>query len=556
MADLGGMSHTLSIEGKQLVKLHIRGGIAALAISGAALIAAGCGGSGGGSGASDAAKDAAALDLVPKTAIGYVTVDTDFSGDQWSQFSDLAKAFDKNFKGVDQEISDATSSDDSGADGENKGDDVDFKKDVDPWLGKSGGAALIKVTKGGDDAEWFAWVELDDVSKFEAFAKDQGGTSGKKVGDFKTYDDKDDETFIAYTDDYAVLTDSRAKLEKVVKYDGDSIKDADGVSDAIDEVEGDALATVVVNGEGVRKLVKETPEAKALANAEQLKDLHAAAISFSAEDDGMRVDGHVHADGAKAGENESSDLFNNLPGNTVFAVGGHDLGGALKTFAEEAGKDNAQIQQGVGAISGVIGVSLDDMAKAFDGDFALAMSADDAGLGALAGGVAGAAMGGGLGSTDPSALLKAGTILLAFEETGDAGETLDKIAGAAGGLAGGGTPTTGTSGDFETKQLTLQGIPVTTAASDDVAALAVGLDVFENWGGDDSLGKNDAYTAAWDAADAPDKAMGTMWFDAGRVAKVAGVESGEGVTLGGLVGWVEADDSNANFGLFLHVDES
>ncbi|MCW2921313.1 MAG: hypothetical protein JWL76_1187 [Thermoleophilia bacterium] len=544
------------------MKLHVRGGIAALAITGAALIAAGCGGSGGGSGASDAAKDAAALDLAPKSAIGYVTVDTDFSGDQWSQFSDLAKAFDNDFKGVDKEISDATSDSGDDADGgdtegDDKGKDVDFEKDVDPWLGESGGAAIIKVTKGGDDAEWFAWFELEDVAKFEDFAKDQDGVKqGKKVGDFKTFDstDEGDDTFIAYNDDYAVLTDSRTKLEKVVKYDGDSIKDADGVSDAIDEVEGDALATVVVNGAGIRQLVKDTPEAKALANADQLKDLHAVAVSFSAEDDGMRVDGHVAADGEKAGKNEESDLFNDLPGNTVFAVGGHDLGGALKTFAEEAGKDNAQIQQGVGAISGVIGVSLDDMAKAFEGDFALALSADDAGLGALAGGVAGAAMGGGLGATDPAALLKAGTVLLAFEETGDAGATLDKIAGAAGGLVGGGTPKTGTSGDFETKSLTLQGIPVTTAASKDVAALAVGLDVFENWG-DDSLGESDAFTAAWKAADAPDKALGSIWFDAGRVAKVAGVESGEGVTLGGLVGWVEADDSNANFGLFLHVDE-
>ena len=77
------------------MKLLTRGGLAACAIAGAALIAAGCGGSGGGSGASGAAKDAAALDLVPKNAIGYVTVDTDFEGDQWTQFSDLAKAFDK-----------------------------------------------------------------------------------------------------------------------------------------------------------------------------------------------------------------------------------------------------------------------------------------------------------------------------------------------------------------------------------------------------------------------------------------------------------------------------
>jgi hypothetical protein len=280
------------------------------------------------------------------------------------------------------------------------------------------------------------------------------------------------------------------------------------------------------------------------------------AMSVSAEDDGMRLDGHVRSDGEDGGENQEAALFNDLPGNTVLAFGGHDLGGALQTFAEDAGKENAQIQQGIGAISGVIGVSLDDMAEAFDGEFVLGMAADDQGLGALAGGVAGAAMGGGLGATDPSQLLEAGTIMLAFEETGKAGETLDKIAGAVGGLAGGAAPKTGTSGDFETKQLTLQGVPVTTAASDEVAALTIGLDVFENWGGDESLGESEAFTAAWDAADAPDEVLGSMWLDAGRIAQVAGVESGEGVELGGAVGWVEADGSNGNFGVFVHVDES
>lgn len=531
------------------MKLQTRGALAALAITGAALIAAGCGGSGG-SGATGAAKDAAVLDLVPKSALGYMTVDTDFSGDQWTQFSDLAKALDKDFKGVDKEIADEAAS------GEDK---VDFEKDVDPWLGDSGGVAVLgtKTDDEGDPTELMAWVDLEDKAKFEDFVKDQDGfKSGKKVGDYETFTNTDDETFIGYNDDYAVLAMTRAQLEKILEFDGDSIKDAEGVGDALDEVEGDALATFVLNGAGVRAALKDDEQFKSVANAKQLKDFHAAAVTFSAEDDGMRIDGHVRADGEKAGENVEPALFNDLPGNTVFAVGGHDLGGALQTFAEEAGKENAQVQQGVGALSGIIGVSLDDMAKAFEGEFALALAAEDSGLGALAGGVAGAAMGGGLGSTDPSQLLKAGTILLAFEEKGEAGETLDKMASAISGLAGGGAaPKTGTSGDFETKQLTLSGIPVTTAASDDVAALTVGLDVFENWGGDDALGESDAFSDAWKAADAPDKALGSMWLDAGRIAKVAGVEGGEDVELGGMVGWIEADDSNANFGAFLHVSE-
>lgn len=540
-------------KGNQLVKLYTRGGLAALSIVGAALIAAGCGGSGGGSGATAAAKDAAVLDLVPKSALGYVTIDTDFSGDEWTQFSDLAKAFHKDFKGVDEVIADEAG---TAEEGEEK---VDFKKDVDPWLGESGGVALLSTKQDdeGDLQGLLAWVELDDTAKFEDFLEDQGFKAGDKVGDYETYENADEESYIGFNDDYGVLTMSRKQLETSLEFDGDSIKDASGVGDAIDEVEGDALATIVLSGEGLRAAAKDNEQLKALAEAKQFKDFHALAISFSAEDDGMRLNGNVQSDGEGAGDNVEPALFNDLPGNTVLAFGGHDFGGGLQSLLEQLGKDSAQVQQGIGAISGVVGVSLDDIAKAFDGEFVLALAAEDEGLGALAGGIAGAAMGGGLDSADPAALVKAGTILLAFEETGESGETLDKIAGAVGGLVGAtGAPKAATSGDFETKQLAIQGIPVTTASSDDVAALAVGLDVFENWGGDDALGESDAFTSAWEAADAPDKVLGSMWLDAGRIAKVAGVESGEGVELGGMVGWIESDDSNANFGAFVHVEES
>ncbi len=524
----------------------MRGGLAALVVSVAAMIAAGCGGSGSGSGG--AAKNAPALDFIPKSALGYVTIDTDFSGDQWSQFSDLAKAFDKDFKGVEETLAEQAKS------GE---DAVDFAKDVDPWLGDSAGAALLRVKDGGDDADAFAWVELEDAAKFETFMKDRDAKAGKDIGDFKTFEGGDEGQYVAYDDDLALLANSRAQLTAIVEFDGDSIKDAEGVGDAIDEVEGDALATLVVSGAGVREFVKNTEQARSLTDLKQLKDFHAMAVSFSAEDDGLLLDGHVHSSGEDAGKNEENTVFEDVPANTVLAVGGNDLGGRLKRVLDDAGKGNAQLQQGIGAISGIVGVDLDGLTKAFDGQWVLGLSADEAGLGALVGGAAGAAMGGGTDSLDPAALLTAGSLFLAFEETGDARETVDKIVGAVGGLTGSaGAPKEGASGDFKTRSLTVQGLPITTASSDGVAAVSVGVDTFSAWGGDDSLGESDSFTSAWDAADAPDKSLGQVWLDAGRVANLAGVESGEGVKLGGLVGWFEADGSNGNFGMFLHVAES
>ncbi|MCW2927871.1 MAG: hypothetical protein JWM86_1839 [Thermoleophilia bacterium] len=531
------------------MKLFTRFGIAAVAITGAAFIAAGCGGSGGGSAASDAATNSKALDYVPKDAIGYAVFDTDFSGDNWKQFSKLAGAFDKDFEGVEQELS---------KEAKDSKDPVDFEKDVDPWLGKTGGAALLAVTKDGDDAEFFAWVEIDDRKKFDDFAKDRDEfKKGDKVGDFTTYTSTDDdEMVLGVSDDLAIITDSEAQLKETVEYDGDSISDVDGVDEAVDEAGDDALATIVFTGQGVRKALSSNAQLKAAANAKELKDFKAAAVSFGAEDEGMHVRAYGVSDGEKTVKNGTNEVFTDLPGDTVFAVGGTDFGGGLKTIAEEAGKDNAQIQQGVGALSGLLGVDIDDIAKAFEGDFALGLSGTDEGLGGLVGGVAGAAMGGGnLSGSDAAALAKSGAVVLAFEETGTASDTLDKIVGAAGGFIGaGGAPKSGTQGDFETKELTVAGgIPITTAASDDVAGIAIGTDVFSTWG-DEGLGDNDAYKAAWKAADGPDETGGNIWVDAGRIAKLANLEGKDDVELGGLVGWVEADDSNASFDLFLHIE--
>lgn len=538
----------------------MRGGIAAIAIAGSAFIAAGCGG--GGSGSSEAAKESAALDYVPATALAYVTVDTDFTGEGWSQFSDLATVFDADFDPIDEQIAEASKDGDE---------EVDFQEDVDPWLGQSGGLAVLSVKSdeshdamdkdamedhsGGafGGAEMFVWVEVDDREALEAFAEDQGFEKGDDAGDFSIWTEGDDNA-IAMGDDLALFAETPEQLEAIVDYDGDSIRDSDGIDDAIDGLDGDALGTLVISGDGLRAAAKEDEDLASFAEAEQLKDFEAFALSIAAEDDGFRLAGNAVSASEGSAENIEHPIFLDLPDNTVLAIGGGGLGGLVKSVAEGAGKGNPQVQQGIGAVTAVLGVSLDDLEETMDGEFVLGLASDDEGLGALAGGVAGAAMGGGTSSLDPGQILQAGTLLLAFEETGKTGDTLKKVAGSAGALAGGGAaPKTGTSGDFETSTMSVQGLPITLGTTDEVAAVSLGLDVFDGWGGD-TLGELDSFTNAWDAADAPDESVSAIWFDAGRVATLAGLEGAEDKQLGGLVGWSVDDGAEYEIGMFLHVE--
>ena len=541
------------------MKLQMRGGLAAIVIVGSAFIVAACGGSD--SGAAKAAKDSTALDFIPKDALGYVTVDTDFSGENWSNVGDLAKAFDPDFKAIDEQLADQAD-----------GDDVDFQEDIDPWLGESGGAAILSVggdhekmsdeemdsmsTDSLDDAKMFVWLEVDDRKALEDFAKEQGAKEGDDVGDFTVWTSKSGDNVIGVSDDLAIVTDSEDMLTEVVEYDGDSIKDVDGIGDAIDGVDGDSLGTLVISGDGLRAVAKDNEQLSSVAGSGDLGSIEAVAMAIGAEDDGFRLDGMLVSSDEGSAKNVEHPVLRDLPADTVLAIGGYNLGGIAKGAVETIGKDNAEVQQGVGAITAVLGVDLDDIEKAFEGEFVLALAAEDQGLGALAGGVAGAAMGGGTSNLNPSQLLQAGTLLLAFEETGSASETLDKVAGAVGGLTGApARPETGTSGDFETKQLTVQGLPITTAASDDVAAVSLGNDVFGDWG-DDTLGDSDAFKDAWDAADAPDESVSQLWLDAGRIATLAGLEGSDDAKLGGLVVWSVDDGTKYEIGGFLHVATS
>jgi hypothetical protein len=537
------------------VKLQLRGGLAACAIAGSVLIAAGCGGD---SGSSDAAKDAAALDYVPDTAIAYVTVNTDFSGDAWERFGNLAKALDPDFEPVGDQLADQAAE----GDGE-----VDFEQDVEPWLGESGGAAVLsvdaKAAEGGDaeaavdGAEAFIWLEVADREAFDDFAKKRDFTEGDTVGDFTLWTNKDEDGAVAVSDDLAFYADSEEQLTSIVEFDGDSITSVDGIDAAIDGVDlDDALATVVVNGEGVREAAKSDDQLKSLADLEQLDGFEAMALGFGAEEDGMRIDGNVALAEDGDSENIKHDVFMELPETTVLAVGGVNLGGLVKGAVEGAGESNPQIQQGAGALSAVLGVTIDDLADAMDGEFALGVSAADEGLGALAGGVAGAAMGGGLGAVDPAQLVQAGTVVLAFAETGSTGETLSKVVGGAGALTGaavGGAKASTKEGDFTVTRTNIQGVPAMVGTSEDIAAVEVGADLFKTWGSA-PLSENEAFTAAWETAGVPDESVSVMWLDAGRVGQLAGLDSGNDAQLGGLVGWTDIDGKNYHIGAFLHVE--
>jgi hypothetical protein len=533
------------------VSLLRRGLAAAAVVAASALIAVGCGGSGGGSGAADAAKNAKGLDYVPEDAVLCMTFDTDLEGDNWGNVDDLAPAFYDKVKTVDQYVEDASK------DGK---DEVNYKKDVEPWLGDSAGVAVTNA-----DGDFMGWVDIKDRSAFEKFAKDHDFKKDGSAGDFDLWkdtsgdeEDAEDISYIALSDDLALLANGRKNAKKVAEFDGTSIKDADGIKDVVDKVQGDALFALVVNGDGARKALADSDDKQAskLADDKQVKKIDGLSLSFAAEDKGFRLHGFVGTDGLDEkllGKNGSTKLFKDLPGDTMVAFGGNDLGGSISSLLDLVGETNSDASDAIGAFEGLLGVSQSDLEKALSDEWALTLSGTDDGFKGLSGTVMGAAMMG-TGGLDPTAL-DGVSASLAFAANNDTKDTVEKLFGATQ-MATGTPPETGTAGDFDTLTATVGGMPVTAATSDDLAIITTGADVLEGWGSGDTLGDNGAFKDAWAAADAPDDVSSIMFLDWPRIAGIAGVKGSDKAEAGGWVAWSETDGDDASLDLFMHAEKN
>lgn len=535
------------------MKFTKRIGVSACVALAAVLVAAGCGSDSSDGGASGGGGEA--LDLVPKTAVGYGVMDLDFSKDSWKQFEQLAGAFSADFS-LTKEV------------GEFVDKNADYERDVKPWLGKSAGVAVTgldikklmandtaksgaKTTPKDDGIEAFSWLELKDGDKYATFLKEQKYTESGTIGDYDVWTDAKNERYIGVSDDLAVTSPTKAQLTKVVNFDGDSIEDAEGVDDLKSDLEDDGLATVIVNGAAVRKLAKDNGAADLVAD---LDEYQGQAMQLLAEDKGLHV--HSFSMGMKSEEkaDDSMDLFLQSPSNSIMVLGGHDMGATLESGLTAVSK-NKKYGATVTQLSALLGLDAKQIGDAFSGEFTLGLAGSDAGVQALIGSAVGALVSKDSKNLNAPALVKTNALTLAFAKGDETAETLQKLMGGASTLLRSPKGKTAMKGNFQTMQTAVRGFPLTVATSSDVAALSLGSDVFTTWG-KAKLSDSAVFKDAWEAADAPDGATGSMWVDFARIAKLADLKGTEGTMVGGWVGWAAQDGDKGTIDVFMHVPKS
>ena len=531
----------------------------------ATAVAAGCGEDGGSSdGAGSAASSGGLLDYAPKDTIFYATVDLDFDGDAWGKAKEHAQQFEGYEKQRDEMLKELSGGSDE---------KLTYEQDFKPWLGESAVVAISMpegdgksktAEAGGDEAgtdtepNVVIVAQVKDKAKAEDFLKAREGKKGKTSGDFTYWEDTkvsedeaatDDAGLIALSDEVLIGAETEAEIKDAIDAkDGDNVLDNEGTEDVAGEIEGEALVAGVVVGGSVRAALKEASKEdaeafKQLMDIDQVKAFEGMAFGVTAEDDGFKLHGFAGFDDSKltdkipTGEFEPT-LLQDLPGNTALALTGTNLGEALKQVADAVTEQSKEAAEGKSQIEALAGVTVEDLAKAYGGQYVLAVGDKADG-----------------GPVPPI------TLITENEDDSKAKSVTEKLIGLT--QLAGAAPKDVKAGDVDVKEANLGGVNIAAATHEKHSFFSTDSKIIGSFGEGDTLGDADSFQDAWEAADAPDKVTGAFFADVQALYGLAGtlgagdaLKGADTEPLGSWVGWANTEEDSVTFDLFMQIKET
>jgi hypothetical protein len=299
------------------------------------LVAAGCGGStaGGGGAKSDGAK------FVPAGAPGFVYLNSDFESSQWKTLDALASKFPNREKLLAMLRSQL----------QQQG--VDFEQDVKPAVGPETDIGILKLM--GDVGNVLGLTQPKDKGKFDALLKKLDAASGGKP------------TVSEESNGWTLFSDDQAAIASAKQaYDGKSLADDDAFKTAMDELPGDALAKLYLNGAALTQQL-----AQALNGVGTLTGggrLTSVAADVDVRDNGVGLHAITHTTGGAAPKTYKSALVSEVPSGVLLYASFNGIGGSIKQAAA-----NPQLQAQLGQVQQLLGVSLTQLASLFDREGAL-----------------------------------------------------------------------------------------------------------------------------------------------------------------------------------------
>ena len=235
-------------------------------------------------------------------------------------------------------------------------DNVQFDRDVKPWLGKRVGLFFTSFGRNGQNADGAAVIATDDQdAALKTLRKGEKGLREKTYKDTK-YQVSRDDTAIAGIGDYAVIG-SEAGVRAVIETKDDSgrslakndqyTKTRDEAGDGIGFAYFDpnALLNAVASGGGVNSTAI-APLRQVLAG----QGTKSVGASVNAQSDGFSITtAALGAKASKVAPGNASAALKGVPGDSWLAVGVGNIGGqleqALRQFAQIGGLAGTNVDQ-------------------------------------------------------------------------------------------------------------------------------------------------------------------------------------------------------------------
>jgi hypothetical protein len=330
---------------------------AALAATAAALVVGACGGDDGGGGS--AAPRAEGAGLVPASTAVFIAVNTDFGSAQWQAAEALAARFPSGAEAVDSLL-------ESLSDG-----GVDVEAELKPALGPETDLAILGLSdrlRSADDAPIVLLTQPRDPAKLQALvAEGKDEAVARDVGD-----------------GWYMVADSDALIDLVVAgADEGSLADTDAFARAMDDLEGEAVGKIYVNGpalvEGIRMGAEQSAGAVDLGSfgADSLESI---ALAFTAEPQGARAEGVARTKEGPELSPYAAELAALVPADALVYVSFANVRTSLEQLLDLAREQTPDLDAQLGQLQLGLGISLeDDLLPIFEGEHALFVRADEAG---------------------------------------------------------------------------------------------------------------------------------------------------------------------------------
>jgi hypothetical protein len=419
-----------------------------------ALAAGACGGSdeitgGGAEGGEGAA-------FVPANAPGFVYLNTDFESDGWKNLEALLEKFPDREQALNQ-LREGLS-----------GEGVSFDE-IKAALGPETDLAILTFEGEGTV---FGLTEAKDQAKLDAL-----------IQKLDEADEGPDDTVKEVVDGWTIVSDNRSAIDAAKRaHDGESLSDSDQFDEAMGDLSGDAIVRFYLDGAALsRQLDAQTQGAtSSLIGGGTLKSI---AGQVTVADDGVGFDVVARTDGGTQPKTYASKLVSLVPADVLVYASFSGVGEQLKQTSS-----NPQLQQQLGAIQGLLGLSVTELADLLQGEAAFYVRQ---------------------GSPFPEV-----TLAVTVENEQQSLATVDRLAQRLAQFGGGAAPTATKIGDVDAKRLTIQNFAVYYAAFDGKLVItSATTGISELSGGGEKLTDDETFRAASDAAEMPDETAGFLYVN-------------------------------------------